>query len=62
MGMVKPDRGIFLRRLGDAGLDAGDTLFIDDSAANCAAAESVGLRTFHDPEGRRWMEELRFLC
>ena len=62
MGMVKPDRGIFLRMLGDAGLDAGDTLFIDDSAANCAAAESVGLRTFHDPEGRRWMEELRFLC
>ncbi|RRD01948.1 HAD family hydrolase [Prevotella sp. OH937_COT-195] len=58
MGMVKPDREIFIKMLNDAGIKAGETLFIDDSAANCAAAESVGIRTMHDPEGLLWIEEL----
>ncbi|MDD7317211.1 MAG: HAD family phosphatase [Prevotella sp.] len=58
MGMVKPGREIFLTMLAEAGIDAGETLFIDDSAANCEAAESVGINTMHDPEGWLWMKKL----
>ena len=58
MGMVKPERDIFLTMLAEAQIDAAETLFIDDSAANCAAAESIGINTLHDPEGWLWMKKL----
>lgn len=47
MHLAKPDPEIFRRVLEDANLVAGETLFIDDSEANCAAAASVGLHTAH---------------
>ena len=41
------------RRLRRIGLDADEILFIDDSAANIAAAKALGFRTHHfvDPAG-----------
>ena len=43
MHMLKPDEEIFRRVLADSGFAAAETLFIDDSAANCAAAERLGI-------------------
>jgi 2-haloacid dehalogenase len=45
--LKKPDRRIFERAIGRFGLDPAATLFIDDKAANCAAAAAVGFRTYH---------------
>ncbi len=59
MGMVKPDAEIFSTMLAEAGLKAEETLFIDDSAANCASAASLGINVLHDKEGEKWMNELK---
>jgi len=59
MGMVKPDAEIFSTMLAEAGLKAEETLFIDDSAANCASAVSLGINVLHDKEGEKWMNELK---
>lgn len=56
MGMVKPQKEIFSAMLADAGLKAEETLFIDDSAANCAAASSLGINVLHDSKGDKWMD------
>ena len=58
MGMVKPDTEIFSTMLDDAGLKAEETLFIDDSAANCAAAAALGINVLHDKEGEKWVKML----
>lgn len=47
MKLAKPDPAIFRTVLENAGLEAGETLFIDDSPVNCQAAESVGIRAVH---------------
>ena len=50
-GVRKPNADIFhltLERLG--GLDAGDTVFLDDHEANVAAAKAVGMQTVHVTE------------
>jgi len=47
MFMRKPDAEIFERVLSDNGLDAAETLFLDDNASNVAGAESVGIQTVH---------------
>lgn len=41
----KPGTAIFRKALESAGFEAHETLFIDDSAENCLAAESLGIRT-----------------
>lgn len=56
MGMVKPQKEIFSTMLEDAGLKAEETLFIDDSSANCEAAASLGINVLHDPKGDKWMD------
>jgi HAD superfamily hydrolase (TIGR01509 family) len=56
--MVKPDAEIFSTMLAEAGLKAEETLFIDDSAANCASAASLGINVLHDKEGEKWMRML----
>ena len=43
VGMRKPDPRIYRHLLESRGLDAGGTLFIDDSAANVAAARALGM-------------------
>lgn len=42
-GMIKPDADIFRLCLDRNGLTASETLFVDDSEANCRGAEVVGL-------------------
>ena len=47
MHLVKPDKAIFEKVLQDANLLPEETLFIDDSEANCKAAEEVGIHAHH---------------
>ena len=47
MHLAKPDKAIFEKMLNDANLIAEETLFIDDSEANCKAAEEVGIHAHH---------------
>lgn len=57
MKLAKPNPAIFLTALESAGLQAEETLFIDDSPVNCQAAESVGIQAIHYTPG----EDLRSL-
>lgn len=57
MGMVKPDPRIFETLLRDTGINPAETLFIDDSAANCRAAEEFGINTLHVRHGSEWLSE-----
>ena len=43
----KPDEAAFVEVLKRSGLQAVETLFIDDNAANIAGAHKVGLQTIH---------------
>ncbi|MCQ4633599.1 HAD-IA family hydrolase [Shinella sp. CPCC 100929] len=45
--LVKPDAAIFNRFLERAGVRAADCIFIDDNAANIAAAAALGFHTEH---------------
>ena len=54
MGMVKPDPRIFETLIRDTGINPEETLFIDDSAANCLAAEKFGINTLHVKHGSEW--------
>lgn len=47
MHLVKPDTEIFREVLNEAGLMAEETLFVDDSIANCQAAASLGINVLH---------------
>lgn len=52
--MQKPDKEIFKYVLEDAGIAPEETFFIDDSVANCSAAEQLGIRTYCCPAGSDW--------
>jgi putative hydrolase of the HAD superfamily len=45
MGMRKPNADIFEFVLKDAGIEAGETFFIDDSAPNIITAQKMGFKT-----------------
>lgn len=45
--IIKPDPDIFHLCLNRNGLVADETLFVDDSLANCQAAETVGITAHH---------------
>ena len=47
MHLAKPDKAIFEKVLHDANLLPEETLFIDDSEANCKAAKEVGIHAHH---------------
>ena len=47
MHLAKPDKAIFEKVLEEANLLPKETLFIDDSEANCQAAEELGIHTHH---------------
>ena len=47
MHLAKPDKAIFEKVLQDANLLPEETLFIDDSEANCKAASELGILTHH---------------
>lgn len=55
MGLAKPDKRIFLRAIEDADVNPGETLFIDDSRDNCAAAHDAGLRVYHSQKPGDWL-------
>jgi HAD superfamily hydrolase (TIGR01509 family) len=54
-GVMKPDPAIFTLTCERYGLTPGETLFVDDSARNVAAARAVGLQAHHfaDPAALR---------
>ena len=58
MHLAKPDVEIFNEALAVAGINAAETIFIDDSEANCIAAEKVGISTLHETSGHRWLYEI----
>jgi HAD superfamily hydrolase (TIGR01509 family) len=43
IGRIKPDREYFEFVLGEMGLLPGETVFLDDSAINVAAARELGI-------------------
>lgn len=54
MQLAKPDTRIFAEALAEAGIDAAETLFIDDNIDNCRAAETLGISTLHEQTGTMW--------
>ena len=54
MRMVKPDAEIFETVLADANIDPKETFFIDDSEANCQAAQKLGISTYTPQAGEDW--------
>ena len=55
MHLQKPDAEIFRQALAQAGLQAADTLFIDDLESNCQAAERLGITTFRNKDFDDWL-------
>lgn len=55
MGTAKPSPLAFMKVLDDTGSKAGETLFLDDSSENIAAAAAIGIMTckvpMNSPEG-----------
>ena len=51
IAMRKPDAEIFKYVLDNEKLDPSETLFIDDSSDNIAAASAMGIKTFHINDG-----------
>jgi 2-haloacid dehalogenase len=58
VGSAKPDRRIYEALLERHGLEAGEILFIDDSAENVAAAETLGIRSIRFTSGPALRREL----
>lgn len=57
MHLAKPDERIYKEVLRQAGIEAKDTIFIDDLAENCEAAERLGIDTFQNKAFDDWMEK-----
>lgn len=55
MHLSKPDPRIFSSVLAEAGIEAEETLFIDDSSANCQAAETLGIHTYYNKSIDDWL-------
>lgn len=47
MHLAKPDKAIFEQMLQEARLNPEETLFIDDSEANCRAASALGIQVHY---------------
>jgi 2-haloacid dehalogenase len=58
IGLIKPDPAIYDRHTKDFGLTPSATLFIDDSAANIAAARAYGWNAIHFTGTDNLKEEL----
>ena len=61
IGLIKPDARIYNHLLERFGLQAADCVFIDDSAANVAGAEAVGITGLHFQTPGRLRRELKGL-
>ncbi|MBR1468623.1 MAG: HAD family phosphatase [Prevotella sp.] len=62
MQLAKPNPEIFSEVLRRADIDARETLFIDDNADNIAAAQSLGIQTFHNQAIDDWLLQLPNSC
>lgn len=58
MHMVKPDEQIFRQMLVEGRLMPHETLFIDDSPVNCAAASQLGINTICAEIGGEWVDKI----
>lgn len=56
--VCKPDAKIFNDTLQRFGLDAANVTFLDDSEANCEAAEAIGIHSLHVPSDKGFYELL----
>lgn len=56
IGMRKPDPEVFRKVLGDNGLTAYKTLFIDDTSRHVEAAKSLGLQAYLKEPSESWNE------
>lgn len=55
MHLIKPSEEIFRAMLQEGNMESGETLFIDDSVANCEAAQRAGIHTFVNHHDDDWM-------
>ena len=55
---MKPDAAIFQYMLNDAGLNPAETIFLDDSSANIAAAAALGIQTLLVEKNEDWRDAL----
>jgi putative hydrolase of the HAD superfamily len=63
MCCMKPDAEIFNMMIKSSGINPAETLFIDDSEANIATAETLGFKTFCFKKGSSFSEiEDRIAC
>jgi len=58
MKCCKPGAEIFRKMIDDAGFDPVETLYIDDSAANTAAAAALGFQILNVANGSDWRDQL----
>lgn len=56
---MKPDVRIFEKVVADFGIKPDETLFFDDSRANCEAAEKLGFKTVHVAPGTEFMDFIK---
>lgn len=56
VGLMKPDSAIFQFMLDDARIAPAETLFLDDSPANIAAADALGIRTLLIEKNGDWFD------
>lgn len=56
--MAKPDREIFEEVLRQSGYKAEETLFVDDSEANCQAFAALGVQTLTPSHPDEWIQTL----
>ena len=56
--LAKPGKEIFEEVLRQSGYKAEETLFIDDSEANCKAFAKLGVQTFTPRHADEWLQEL----
>ena len=59
--VMKPKAEIFQMMLEGQNATAAETLFIDDSPANCAAAEALGIKTLCPQNNEDWTGKLKIL-
>lgn len=59
LGMKKPEERMFSYVLQQGGMEAADTVFVDDSALNCQAAERLGIASIVETTGISWITDKR---
>lgn len=57
LGVAKPQPAIFAEALRLAGIEAEETLFIDDLKANCDAARGLGIHVWQNLNDNDWLNE-----